>query len=147
MLRSITLTVPPTAPVVTVSEAKAHLRVSGDDEDLLIQGMIDAAVGYLDGLAGVLGRALAPQTYVAIFDAADSYRLPIGPVVTSEAVEADGVATVTFIAGYPGGVPEQIRKAILLHVANLYEHRETGGGGRTPSGAYEALLAPYRVWI
>lgn len=147
MLRSIVLLVRPTAPVVTLDEAKAHLRVTHDDEDLLIQGLVDAAVAHLDGLDGVLGRALAPQSYEAVFDVAPSYRLPIGPVISTAIVEADGLATIAFSAGYPGGVPAPIRQAILLHIGSLYEYREQSAADWTPTRAYEALLAPFRTWV
>ena len=146
MLRSIVRTVAPVMPVVSLAEAKEHLRVTHDDEDLLIQSLIDAAVGYLDGLDGVLGRALAPQTYEAVFDAADSYRLPLVPVVSSTVTEADGLATVEFVAGYPDGVPAPIKAAILLHIGSLYEHREQSAEKWNPTRAYEALLTPYRRW-
>ena len=147
MLRSIVLTAPPSAPVVTLAEAKAHLRVDSSDEDMLIQGLIDAAVQHLDGLDGVLGRALSPQSYEATFDVAPAYRLPIGPLVSAATVELDGLATVAFVAGYPDGVPAPIRHAILLHVGSLYENREQSAKDWQPTRAYEALLAPYRTWL
>lgn len=146
MLRSIVRTVAPTAPVVTLDEAKAHLRISHDDDDLLIQSLIDAATEYLDGLDGVLGRALSPQTYEAVFDASPAYRLPLVPIVSSTVTEADGAATVEFTAGYPDGVPAPIKHAILMHVATLYDHREQTDKDWKPTRAYEALLTPYRRW-
>lgn len=145
-MRSIVMTVPPTSQVVTLAEAKQHLRVTHDDEDLLIQGLIDAAVGYLDGLDGVLGRALAPRTYVAVYDTAETYRLPIGPIIESAIVDLDGTSTITFTAGHPEGVPYPIKQAVLLHIGTLYENREQSAEKWTPTRAYETLLTPYRAW-
>lgn len=55
---------PPTAPVLTLDEAKRHLRVDHDDDNDLIQSMIDTVVGQIDPAAGGwLGRALRPQTW------------------------------------------------------------------------------------
>jgi uncharacterized phiE125 gp8 family phage protein len=70
--------------------------------------------------------------------------------------------TVTFTAGYDDGssptdsaasVPEPIRAAILMHVAHLFENRETTivdardsfSVDVTPFG-FDDLIAPYRVW-
>jgi uncharacterized phiE125 gp8 family phage protein len=54
----------PTAALVTLTEAKAQLRITGTSEDTLVQGLIDAAVAQLDpGLGGWLGRALGAQTW------------------------------------------------------------------------------------
>ena len=61
MLRLITAA---TDPVVTLTEAKAHLRVDHDDDDTLITALIAAATARLDGAAGMLGRCLAPQTWL-----------------------------------------------------------------------------------
>lgn len=137
----------PTDPVVTLAEAKLHLRVDSDDEDTIIESMIDAAVEYLDAENGVLGRALAPQEWEVTFDGpADD--LPIVPIIDQdEAVESNGETVIRFRAGYPDGVPAPIRMAILLHVGSLYENREQSAEKWAPTRAYEALLAPYRRWV
>jgi len=65
-----------------------------------------------------------------------------------------GSAFVEFTAGFgadPDDVPEPLRTAIMMHVAHLYEHREsvtlgTGFITETPHG-YEDLISGYRVWI
>ena len=59
---------------------------------------------------------------------------------------------ITYVAGYgaaASAVPEAIKQAILLHVAEMYEQRQvTSERPMTPVAfAYEALLAPYRVWL
>jgi uncharacterized phiE125 gp8 family phage protein len=48
---------------VSLADAKLHLRVDGDDEDILIEALLDAAVQYLDGWSGILGRCLISQQW------------------------------------------------------------------------------------
>ena len=147
MYKSLRLVSPPTLPVVTLDEVKAHLRVDFEDEDSLIQGYIDAAVAYLDGADGVLGRALSPQTWEVTYSGSIG-DLPLAPVISrADPVAVDGDLSVRFEAGYPDGVPASIKAAILLHVGSLYHNRERDADGWQPTQAYEALLAPHRRWI
>lgn len=148
MLLRAELLVPPGDAVVTLSEAKDHLRVLHDDEDALIASLIETATAYLDGLDGVLGRALGPQTWRAVFlEGSCTDRLPIGPIVSRlEPVTVNGETAVEFVAGYPLGIPAPIRAAILLHVGTLYATREQSDKDWAPTRAYEALLTPYRRW-
>jgi len=68
--------VPATAPV-SLTEAKAHLRVDFTDDDAVIQGYIDAAVSHLDGWGGILGRCMVTQTWRQDFPQfCDLIRLP-----------------------------------------------------------------------
>jgi uncharacterized phiE125 gp8 family phage protein len=60
-------TVAPASTPVSLSEAKAHLRVTSSAEDAVIQMYLDAAVSYLDGWAGVLGRCMVTQTWAQTF--------------------------------------------------------------------------------
>lgn len=81
-----------TAPALTpisVAEAKAHLRVSSTDEDALIEGLVNAAVAYLDGPSGILGRCLVSQTWELYYDAfpTGDLRIPIGNLIAVETVE------------------------------------------------------------
>ncbi|MCA0025477.1 MULTISPECIES: head-tail connector protein [unclassified Mesorhizobium] len=52
----------PPAPVVTLEEAKAQLRVDFGDDDAFISGLIAAVQGNIDGPDGWLGRAIGVQT-------------------------------------------------------------------------------------
>jgi uncharacterized phiE125 gp8 family phage protein len=80
-------TVAPAETPVSLAEAKAHLRVDHDDQDDLITAQIRAATAYLDGYAGILGRALITQTWRQDFDRfADRLTLPLSPVVTIDSI-------------------------------------------------------------
>jgi uncharacterized phiE125 gp8 family phage protein len=64
---------------VSLDEATAHCRVMGTYDDVLIEGMIDAATAHIQMLAG---RAFGFQTWEAIFDTFPSGNicLNFGPV-------------------------------------------------------------------
>lgn len=178
------LVTPPAADPVTLAEVKAHLRVSGADEDMLIQTYISAAVSALDGWSGILGRCIVTQTWAQSFSEFpdDNYlRLPFPDVQSvtvtyqlageqtlagsnytlaqddagSRVVLANGASwpdtderpdavTVQMVVGYGAAndVPAALRLAILIHVAQMYDHRSVGGDGAPM--AYSALIAPYR---
>ncbi len=192
-------------PFVTLEEAKDHLNVDDTDHDAKIQMLVDAAIGYLDGPKGILGRQLAPATYrmelpgfptgalcipfpptIAVtsityldetgtrvtFDAAE-YRVTGLGSEQGATIVLDQVAGTTwpavqagrdpdtvhveFQAGYEGegspsthAVPEQIRHAVLLMVADWYDHRASSVIGTTaaemPFSAM-CLVAPYRLYL
>jgi len=72
-------------PLLSVAEAKQHVVVDHDDDDTLLAGMVAAANDWMDGEAGVLGRALITQTWRLTLSAPPrerALRLPI-PVVQS----------------------------------------------------------------
>ena len=80
----------PVAPAVTtvsVAEARDHCRVDTYDEDVLISGLIDAAVSHLYGYSGVLGRCLVTQTWRQDYSRfTDPLRLPIGNLLSMSSV-------------------------------------------------------------
>jgi uncharacterized phiE125 gp8 family phage protein len=76
-------TVAPTLSPVSLEEAKDHVGAAEfDDDDRKIEGYLDAAVAYLDGYSGILGRALITQTWKVNLCGwpCEGIRLPLGPV-------------------------------------------------------------------
>lgn len=76
--------VDPPLAVVTLAEAKGHLRRDDEDDNDLIEGCLAAAQGSIDGPAGWLGRALGLQTLELHCDGflgLDCLTLPCPPFV------------------------------------------------------------------
>lgn len=91
----LTLITPPSAEPVTLDEAKKQCRVDSDEDDLVISGMISAAVSYLDGPSGVYGRAIMPQVWQLDLPGwTDAITLPVEPVrsVSVTYTDPDGAA-------------------------------------------------------
>lgn len=86
--------VTPPDPAIDLDLVKAHVRVDHDDDDVLLEAYVAAAVSHIDGPAGWLGRAIWPQTLELrqnVFGCGT--RLPYGPVQSIESVKyvgADG---------------------------------------------------------
>lgn len=103
MLRPIR-TVAPSVRAVNKEEAKAHLRVDHDLEDDLIEALVLAAEGRLDGWAGLLGRCMINQTWVASYNAFTSPGLALPfPDVTSAVIkyfDSEGVERVIDTSDY-----------------------------------------------
>jgi uncharacterized phiE125 gp8 family phage protein len=72
--------VTPPAALLSLEEAALHLRVDASEEANLITGLIAAAVGWMDGWRGVLGRCIMPQTWAIRTCALQSLRLPFPDV-------------------------------------------------------------------
>jgi uncharacterized phiE125 gp8 family phage protein len=82
-MRVVVIT-PPT-PIVTWEEAKAHLRLDGDSEKVLVEAMIAAATANIDGPTGWLGRSIGAQDLEVRFDlvaTSSTIRLPYAPVIS-----------------------------------------------------------------
>ncbi|GLQ19664.1 head-tail connector protein [Algimonas porphyrae] len=156
---------PPVEPI-TLAETKTFLRVDHDDDDGLIATLIASARQTLENHLNV---AMIRRSMQLSSPATDEFRLPRWPVTSVETVLVDGEqatdyivnlrkrpATVcasamdhveiAFTAGYgtePSDIPAPLRQALLLLVAQAYEHRDA-----TPSTLplmVDALTMPYRV--
>ena len=92
-MRRVIVTVPPER-FVSIDIAKRHLRVDGDDDDLLIGTFIDAATAHIDGPDGWLGRAIGVQTLEAGLDGfvCDPISLPYPPAISIIGIVYDDVS-------------------------------------------------------
>jgi hypothetical protein len=152
------LVTPPVTEVLTVPEARLHLRVDASEEDGLIADLIEAAVAYLDGWGGVLGRGIMPQQWAEEFRGWGDLPLSLPDVgdftvVGIDAAGAEVPAASSSIAATrggwvvtcAGGTVDKVRvtyqvalppsrlpaaKAIVkLLVGHWYEHREAVATG------------------
>lgn len=139
----------PTAEVVTLADMKAHLRVTHTAEDDLILALTEAAVAYLDGWTGVLGRCIAPQTWRVTYDGPGTYTLPMPDVTTASAAYEAGAAVlaikptasgpeieitepcdVTFTCEMRPPMAALVAQAVKLMVGHWYLYRESVNGQR-----------------
>jgi uncharacterized phiE125 gp8 family phage protein len=80
------VTAPATLPI-TLDEVKAQLRITHDAEDTFLNGLIAAAVDYVDG-QGLLGRAMITQTWAQYVSQSPGWvRLEMGPFIALVSVE------------------------------------------------------------
>ena len=98
------LITPPAGDLVSLPELKAHLRVDHAEEDGLIQTLGLAAMGYLDGWAGVLGRAIQPQTWRVTAERAGEVILPLPDVSAAVADYGAGPEALVVVSGNLGAV-------------------------------------------
>lgn len=148
----------PSAPVVVLSDLKAHLRVDGTDSDAMIEGLEKVAVAHLDGYRGILGRCIHSQEWSVTYDAAGTYRLPL-PDVSAIVVSAGTAeletdclgakvtiteaATVKMTCALPADALDAIRHAIRLWVQKRFDGL-TGPEGQAFDDAFDALVTPLR---
>lgn len=80
-------TVAPAAPVITLVQAKAHLRVDFADDDDLITELVEVATAFIEGPNGI-GIALMPQTWRLSLDwfPYPEIVIPLGPVTAISSI-------------------------------------------------------------
>lgn len=205
--RSLTTVTAPAVEPVTVSEAKAWLRLDGDAEDALLNQLITAARTSaeqfirgsiitqtrkltIDLTASRFGDCLGEGVYdlpvTALYGGLpNTIELPAGPVQSVTSVKTYGLdntestysasnyfvdtagdrltlnygaiwptnlraqasCAITYVTGYGAtskDVPEPIKRAILIHVASLYEQRGQCDDGAEPPAGAKQLLNQYR---
>jgi hypothetical protein len=143
------LVTPPSVPVVADADLRAHLRVVGTHDDAVIQSLQAAAVAYLDGWKGVLGRAIRAQVWRVTVQGPGPHLLPMPDVTAVTATagadpvavvqtlttrgvevtlpEGTGEAVVTFTCEMPAQQRSAAEAAVKMLVGHWYEHREAVG--------------------
>lgn len=117
----LTLLTPPAITPVSLTEAKAHLRVTHSDDDATITALIDAATRRLDGRNGLLGRALITQSWrlkINRFPFCWPYaiELPFPPLLSVEAVkylDGDGIEQTFASTDYTVEISQFVGRILL----------------------------------
>ena len=111
---------PPATEPVSLSEAKAHLRVDGTDEDALITALITAARQKVEDW---LGRALITQTLVYMRDEwpeGDEMALPGGQLLSLVSVKYKDSAGAEYTFGDVVADTQSIPGRIVLDYGCLW---------------------------
>lgn len=124
---------------VSVAEAKRHMVVIHDADDLLIAGYITAAREVVEQQTGY---ALAEATYDWTPVGSDLSELPIEP---AEVVSGSGDYPIR-ITTRPGPAPAALKAAVLLLAADLYANREAATERLSENPAVDRLTFPYRTF-
>ena len=146
---------------VLLTEVKSYLRLEEgqSDENPTLEAFLKSATFYLDGPAGISGRALTSQTWDYILDgfpSSDALMLPLPPLQSVASItykDSDGVSTVMPAADYtvdpdsePGRVVLNYGKSwpnATLNPTNPIKVRFTAG--YDGPGGLKPLPAPLKV--
>lgn len=144
----------------TLNELKAHLRITSEDFDTMLESYLRAATNVAEHHIGkVIARSqflfsgsshsiplespvLEIQEVLVDGVETDGYSLSGNTLLLSDEVEGEAL-TVSYTAGL-SQVPYDIKAAILLIAAKLFNN-PVDSVESLPT-ASKALLAPYRSW-
>jgi uncharacterized phiE125 gp8 family phage protein len=159
---------PPPIEPVTLADAKLFLRIDHDHEDQLIHQFIESARARIEQRANIV--LIERPVRLNLQVCGTSVRVPISPLQSLISVTGEDGSIpaaldphpfprrivftsapnthihVDVLAGYgpsPEDVPIPLRQAILLLVADAYEHRESEISFERVSLRVEALIGPY----
>lgn len=165
---------PPAGNPVALDLVRMHCRIDDDYEDALVQQHLDAAVSWLDGYQGVLGRCIMTQGLRIDFDQMPGrFAIPMPDIgaVTAEYTDTDGGAVAfdradcggqtwitlrgprgrpaafSFTAGFGAAadVPPAIQQAILMLCGHFYDVRSVPERASGIPPEVDALISGFRM--
>ena len=122
------LITPPSAEPISLAELKAHLRIDGGDEDVLLAGLIRVAREHLERMAGLALISQGWRLYLDGWPAAGIVEIARGPVLSVEAVRAfDELGEENEIA-LVGHVLDGVRRPARLWLREQPDARQAVNG-------------------
>ena len=119
---------------VSLTEAKAHMRVTSSAEDAFIRSSLDAAVSFVDGM-GVLGRAMVTQ----------KWRQYAPPNPGTVRLKIATVQTVTKIGYYD---PDGAEQTATLAEFDVFGNGEASTVQPKPGNSWPATQQrPDAIWV
>lgn len=89
----------PTGAAISAADVKPLLSIEHPDDDVLIETFVGAVTDYLDGPAGILGRAIVSQEWLLELERwPDRLSLPLEPVTSVAVSWFDAADTETTLA-------------------------------------------------
>ena len=156
------LETPPAIAPVTLVEAKEHMHVTTDDDDVLIGDLIGTATERYDGRDGALGRCLITQGWKLTLDGfPPKIAIPLPPCQSIDAityVDPVGVTQTLEPADYQVSGLDAIEGARIrpafektwpetLSIAEAVTVRFTAGYGDTASDVPEPIRAAIKLRV
>jgi uncharacterized phiE125 gp8 family phage protein len=127
---AVVLTSGPAVEPVTVSDVKAHLRVDGTTEDVLIGSLILTSRLHIEA---ALGLALINQTWMLVLDRwppGGAVDIPISPLQAVTAVrvrDLAGVAVLVPATSYVVDIASKTPRLVWNYVVPAYPTRAANG--------------------
>jgi uncharacterized phiE125 gp8 family phage protein len=127
---AVVLTSGPAVEPVTVSDVKAHLRVDGTTEDVLIGSLILTSRLHIEA---ALGLALINQTWMLVLDRwppGGAVDIPISPLQAVTAVrvrDLAGVAVLVPATSYVVDIASKTPRLVWNSIAPAYPTRAANG--------------------
>lgn len=137
-------TIAPASPLISRDDLKLHLRVDGDDEDSLIEGLFASAMSHIDGPRGVLGRCIQPQTWAFEAEPWSGFlRMPfIGVSQVSASTQVDGDPVSLALATRSCGVWTEVRLDDVVDGLVSVEVKAS-----TTDDAWPAIIAAVKLLV
>jgi hypothetical protein len=157
------------SPAVTLEEAKAHLIVTFDEDDVYISALILAATQAIADYCNIsINNAM-----ITVWGKADSvgrFKLPFGPVsyvISVASIEPNGEScfatlfgnktigtiqnaelTIAYYTGFSKPIQNNLKQAILAQIAYMYENRGDQDKQTGICALAQQLSQPFReIWI
>lgn len=156
-MAAITLVTAPTVEPLSTAEAKAHLRVTGADEDTLIDGLIKAA---REQAEAITKRALITQTWDLKLDCLSSeIEIPkprLQSVASVKYIDADGVEQTESASTYTVDTASEPGRVYLAYnqtwptprvIPHAVTIRFVAGYGNMGSDVPGSILAAMKLMI